>query len=101
MDRERITKLESWIGELETRQRHLAKTRGAWLRGFSILAVLSFGGFFFGPWIGGACAITGVLMAIFGFYTVLGRQKDYERDLENARRDVARLRANAEDPYRS
>jgi hypothetical protein len=92
-DDERIAKLEAWIRELESRQRDLARTQGKWLRGFTGLAVGSLGGFVFGPWVGGACAFTGGMMAVFGFYTVLGRAKDYERDLENARRDVARLRA--------
>jgi len=92
MNAERIAKLEAWIRELEARQRHLATTRGAWLRGFAILAVVSFAGFLFGPWVGAASAFTGCLMAVFGAYTVFVRESDYERDLANARRDVARLR---------
>jgi hypothetical protein len=94
MTAERIAKLEAWIGELEARQRHLARTRGAWLRSFAVLAFLSFTGFLFGPWIGAACAFTGCLMAVFGVYTISVRAGDYERDLANARRDVTRLRAS-------
>lgn len=92
MNGERITKLEAWIRELETRKRELAKTRRSWVRGFASIAVVSFAGFFFGPWIGAACAFTGCLMAIFGVYTVVVRAREYEHDLAHARRDVARLR---------
>ena len=93
MESERIAKLEAWIREVEARLARHRATKGKWLRGFVVLAIVSFAGFVLGPWVGAACAFTGVMMAVFGVYTVLVREGDYERDLENARRDVERLRA--------
>jgi hypothetical protein len=89
---ERIAKYEAWIRELEERKARLGRTRGAWLRLFVAIAVASFAGFLFGPWIGAASAFTGVLMCLFGVYTVLVREGDYDRELAGARRDLARLR---------
>ena len=85
--------------DLEARKAALGRSRGAWIRFFIALAVVSFGGFFFGPWVGGASIFTGLLMCAFGVYTVLVREGDYDRDLAGARRDLARLRGGG-GPFR-
>ncbi len=96
--KEKLAKYEAWILELESRQRTLATSRATYARLFAASLVLSFAGFFWNQWVGAGALLTGILFCIFGYYAIAVRQGDYERELKQTRREVARLRETATKP---
>jgi hypothetical protein len=87
---ERIAKYTAWLSELEARQRDLDARRPRLERIFLGALVASSGGFLWNLWIGAATLFTGVLVFVFGFYTLRVRARDY-------RSEIAQTRATLED----
>jgi membrane protein required for beta-lactamase induction len=88
-----LEKYEAWIRELESRQRDIASHRPGYLRLFVGIVVVSVLGFVWDVWFGVGSLVVGILMCAFGFYTVLFRQGEYTRELEDLRRTADDLRA--------
>jgi len=95
---EQIEKYETWIRELEARQKTLAGSRQGYLRFFAGVLVASGAGFVWNPFLGAATLVTGVLFCAFGFYVVLGRERDYRDELVAMRRTAEDLRRAAGPP---
>jgi hypothetical protein len=95
---EKLALYEARIEEIERRQTNLARGRTGYMRLFVAIPVVSVLGFLFGVWFGAATLATGILMGIFGFYTVSVREGDYERELDGLRSVVDGLRAEEPTP---
>ncbi len=91
-----LAKYEAWIRELEARQTTLAGSRTRYLRFFIGAAIASIVGFAWNPWVGAGTLCTGLLFCLFGFYVVVVRERDYVRELEEARAMARRLREGTE-----
>jgi hypothetical protein len=90
---EQLEKYEAWIQELERRQIDIAVNRPRYLRFLVGLLIASTLGFFWGVWFGLGALVTGILMCAFGFYTVLFREGEYEKELAHLRHVADELRA--------
>lgn len=91
-DEAKIEAYEAWIATLIERQQDLARQRTFYLRLFVALPFVAGLGFLVHFWIGVAAAFTGVLMCVFGFYVVLGREAEYTREIALTRRAADHLR---------
>jgi hypothetical protein len=87
-----LARYETWIRALEARQKTLAESRARYLGFFAAAAGASSLGFFWGPWVGAGTFFSGIVFAVFGFYAVRVRERDYERELGEARVMAERLR---------
>jgi hypothetical protein len=91
-----LEKYEAWIKELERRRDDIAKHRPGYIRLFIALPIVSLLGFIGGTWLGVACLLTGVLMFLFGIYTVLFRAGEYEKEIAALERVAKDLREKEE-----
>jgi hypothetical protein len=96
MSADQLARYEAWISELESRQKDIAKKRPGYLRLLVGLLIGSTIGFVWGVWIGVGALLTGVLVCLFGFYTVLFRESEYVKELKSLRRVASDLRAAAQ-----
>ncbi len=94
---DQLAKYEAWIVELERRRRDIAVNRPRYLRSLVGLLLASTLGFLWGVWFGVGALVTGILMCAFGFYTVLFREGEYEKELVHLRHVADGLRADAEE----
>ncbi len=92
MSAPQLAKYEAWIRELEQRQRTLAGSRTRYLLFFGAAAPVSSLGFVWGPWVGAGALFSGLVFGVFGFYAVRVRERDYVRELGEARETARRLR---------
>jgi hypothetical protein len=96
---EQLEKYDAWIRELERRQVDIAVNRPRYLRFLVGVLIASTLGFFWGVWFGFGALVVGILMCAFGFYTVLFREGEYEKELVHLRKVADDLRAqNATEP---
>jgi hypothetical protein len=89
---ERVAKYTAWLSEIETRQRDLEARRPTLQRVFVGALLASLGGFLWSPWIGAGTLFTGVLVCVFGFYTLRVRARDYRVELAHTRATLEDLR---------
>jgi hypothetical protein len=92
-----LVKYEDWIREIERRQADIGVNRPRYLRFLVGLLFASLLGFIWGAWFGAGTLVVGILMCAFGFYTVLFREGEYEKELVHLRHVAAGLRAKAGD----
>jgi hypothetical protein len=88
----RIEKYETWIHELEERERALAGSRRLYTRVFIGAVVVSVLGFFWSVWFGVAALLTGIMFCVSGFYMVLVRGDEYKREIQRNREELEKLR---------
>jgi hypothetical protein len=81
--RERLAKYEERILDIEARREMLAGGRKSYTRFFVGLPIVAGLGFIFGDWFGVGTVFTGLLMSVFGFYTIAVRSGEYDRELED------------------
>jgi hypothetical protein len=93
MSQTQIAKYEAWIRRIEGLQARDARNRQTYFRIFVAIPIVFSLGFFWGRWFGVAALLTGLLMCLFGFYTFLTIEGDYERELEGLRRSADELRS--------
>jgi hypothetical protein len=91
MSAERIAKYEEWIRELETRKCNLAGARRLYFRIFIGAIFASILGFFKSPWFGVGAIATGIMFCCCGFYMVLVRSDEYDRELRRNRDELEKL----------
>jgi hypothetical protein len=92
--REKLETYDAWLRELERRQEALQKERSFYQRSFLALPFISALGYAVSVWIGAAALFTGLIMCVFGFYVVVGRAREYEREILLTRRAADELRAH-------
>jgi hypothetical protein len=91
MSAERIEKYEEWIRELEARKGNLASARRLYFRVFIGAIFVSVLGFFKSPWFGVGAILTGIMFCVCGFYMVLVRSDEYDRELRRNREELEKL----------
>lgn len=95
MSAAQLAKYEAWIRALEQRQKALAESRGRYLRFFAGASLASSLGFAWGPRVGAGALFSGIVFGVFGFYAVRVRERDYVRELGEAREMARRLKEDA------
>jgi len=93
MSETQIEKYEAWIRRIEGLREKDARNRSTYFRIFVAIPITFSLGFFWGTWFGVASLLTGLLMCLFGFYSFLTIEGDYERELDGLRRSADELRA--------
>jgi uncharacterized protein (DUF58 family) len=96
MSEEQIAKYEAWATRLEENIVSLTRQRSTFLYIFCGAIVVSGVGFFFGAWLGVATFATGLMVCVAGLYISTTRTWEYQRELEQTRFEVRRLRAEQE-----
>ncbi len=85
MSEELDAKYEAWIRELTRRKEDIAKNRTMYVRSFIAFMIFSALGYIWGPWIGAGSVLTGILVCLFGCYTVLFREGELEEEIARLR----------------